>query len=224
MKKEKKYYIYEMRPMLLQVLSLILLILMFLITIFLYKTYNITEYSYIIAYFLLFPYFVLHELIHGLVYILNGADKKKVVYGANLEKGVFCCLVKQNISKKGVLASLISPFIFLGVIPYIIGIIFQNMIIVLLAIMNISGSVGDLVMFFDFLKIKDFEYSEFDNPVGFGLYSANELKTKKLFGLRFIKEEKTLDIKNYQKITISKLSFWAMLVYYLFGVLFLLTI
>ena len=33
-------------------------------------------------------------------YVLNGADFKKVTYGAHLEKGVLCCLCKQNISKR----------------------------------------------------------------------------------------------------------------------------
>lgn len=224
MKKEKKYYVFKMRGIFLQVLSTILLLGMFLITAFLYQTYNITEYSYLIVYFLLFPYFFLHELVHALFYYLNGAKKENITFGVHLEKGVFCCLVKENVSKKNILMSLISPFLFLGVIPYIVGIISENIVITFLALLNIAGCSGDLIMFIDFLKLKDFEYSEFDNPVAFGLYSKEDLSQRKLIGLKYVKTTSNLEIKDFEKITISKTSWWFMLIYYLFGFLFLLYI
>ena len=36
-------------------------------------------------------------------------------------------------------------------------------------------------MFFDLLKLKDFEYSEYDNPMAFGLYTNKDLSKTKLF-------------------------------------------
>ena len=155
---------------------------------------------------------------------LNGAKKENITFGVHLEKGVFCCLVKENVGKKNILMSLISPFLFLGVIPYIVGIISENIVITFLALLNIAGCSGDLIMFIDFLKLKDFEYSEFDNPVAFGLYSKEDLSQKKLLGLKYVETTSNLEIKDFEKITISKTSWWFMLIYYLFGFLFLIYI
>ena len=71
-----------------------------------------------------------------------------------------CCLCKQNISKKNILISLLFPFIFIGVITYVIGVLFNNSVLIWLSILNISGCSGDLMMFLGLLRLKNFEYSE----------------------------------------------------------------
>ena len=60
-------------------------------------------------------------------------------------------------------------------------------------------------MFFAFLKIKDFEFFEYDNPMAFGLITKEKLDNKKLVGLKLYNEKnmtQTID----KKITISKTS------------------
>ena len=52
--------------------------------------------------------------------------------------------------------------------------------------MNISGCAADLTMFIALSKIKNFEYSEYDNPTAFGLYTSEDLSNKKFFGLKYV--------------------------------------
>ena len=70
------------------------------------------------------------------------------------------CLCKQNISKKCILISLVYPFIILGVIAYIIGIVINNNVLLMLSICNLAGCASDLILFMNFIKLKDFEYTE----------------------------------------------------------------
>ena len=74
-------------------------------------------------------------------------------------------------------------------------------------------------MFFDFLKLKDFEYSEYDNPMAFGIYTKNDLSKTKLLGLRYLKMEDKLEIKDLRKVTISKFSIIVLIIYLLTGII-----
>ena len=221
--KEKKYYIYEMNLWVLNIISILLFILMIILTIFLLNVGVIKNVNYPlgIIFLLMIPYLCLHELLHSLAYVLYGADFKNITYGANLEKGVLCCLCKQNITRKNILLSLIYPFIFIGVITYIIGIIIDCPVLIALSVFNISGCSGDLLMFFDFLTIKDFEYSEFDNPTAFGLYTEEDFSNKKLFGLDYKESAKNLRIKDLKKVTISKVSIVYFILILIVGLLWL---
>ena len=214
----KKYYLYEMKGMFLQIFSIIIFIIMGLLTYFLCD-FKITYNDFILIFLLMLPYLMLHEILHSISYVLNGASFKNITYGVHIEKGILCCLCKQNISKRNILISLITPFVVIGVITYIIGIILNNSILISLSIINISGCSGDLVMFFDFLRLKDFEYSEYDNPMAFGIYTKNDLSKKKLLGLRYIKAEDKLEIKDLRKVTISKFSIIVLVIYLLTGII-----
>lgn len=218
MNQEKKYYIFEMNGVLLQIISVIILIVMFILTAYLSENLLITNKELKLIFLLIIPYLILHELLHGVAYITNGANPKNITFGAHIEKGILCCLCKQNVSKKNILVSLLSPFIIIGVVTYIIGIITNNQILVWLSILNISGSSADLIMFFDLLKVKDFEYSEYDNPVAFGLYSNKNLSTIKLFGLKYIAQAQTLEKNNMKKISISKFSVIAFIIFIILGI------
>ena len=193
MKKEKKYYIFEMNAIILQVISVIILIVMLILTAYLSNTIIITNQDLKLIFLLIIPYLILHELLHGVAYVINGANFKNITYGAHLEKGILCCLCKQNVSKRNILISLLFPFIIIGVITYIIGILINNTVLIWLSILNISGCSADLIMFLDLLKLKDFEYSEYDNPMAFGLYTSKDLSKTKLFGLKYIGEAKALE-------------------------------
>ena len=204
--KKKKYYLFEMNMTVLNIVSLILFFVMIAITVLFHKMGIIHNWNYSlgIVFILLIPYLILHELLHSLAYVLHGADFKKVTYGAHLEKGVLCCLCKQNVNKRCIMTSLLYPFIIIGVITYILGILFDFPILTALSIINISGCAGDLVMFMGFLPLKNFEYSEFDDPTSFGLYSNEDLSKKKLFGLKYVDSTTKLDIRDFKKVTMSK--------------------
>lgn len=220
MKKEKTYF-YEINSVVINVLPYIILAFMCILTFIIVKVFNIDfkwlSYPLLLP-ILLIPYFIIHEILHSIGYVVNGADFKKVTYGCHLEKGVLCCSCKQNISKKNVMWSLMYPFIFIGVITYVIGLVFNIPTLVLLSIFNLAGCSGDIVMFIAFMKIKDFKFFEYDNPIGFGIITSENLENKKLFGLKPYKEEnvtQTLD----KKITVSKISIIFLIAYYAFTLL-----
>lgn len=219
--KDKKYYIYEMNMTVLNVVSLVIFAFMVILTIVLLKIgiINNIDYPIGIIFILMILYLCLHELLHSLSYVLHGASLKNITYGANLEKGVLCCLCKQRIDRKNILISLIYPFIFIGLLTYIIGIVIDSPILIALSVINISGCAGDLVMFFNFLKLKTFEYSEFDNPTAFGLYSESDLSKEKFVGLDFIETANNLKIKDLRKVTISKVSIVYFIVIIVIGLL-----
>ncbi len=164
------------------------------------------------------PWLILHEVLHSLSYVIHGAEFKNITYGVCLEKSILYCLCKQNISKKNILYSLLSPFFWLGIVTYILGALLESKLLILLSILNISGSAGDLVMFFFILKLKDVEFSEFDNPIAFGIYTKESLETKKVLGLRWMEKKDDLVRNDFKKIHISKPSIWILIGFlFLFG-------
>ena len=125
---KKKYYLFKMNTRKLNIISSIIGILLFIIFMVVYlqkltigeladEIYNAMP----LIVILMFPYFILHEIFHSIAYVLHGAKFKNITYGAYLEKGILCCLCKQNISKKNILISLLYPFFFLGIVTIIIG-------------------------------------------------------------------------------------------------------
>ena len=218
MNQEKKYYVYEMNGVTLQIISVIFLIIMLFITFFFFNEIIMTDKDFELIFLLIIPYLILHELLHSIAYVINGAKFKNITYGAHLEKGILCCLCKQNVSKRNILISLLFPFVIIGVITYIIGILINNSALIWLSILNISGCSADLIMFFDLLKLKDFEYSEYDNPMAFGLYTNKDLSKTKLFGLKYIGETKSLEKNNMKKISISKFSIITFIIFIILGI------
>lgn len=174
--------------------------------------------NFYLVFILIIPYLVLHELLHAFAYVLNGAKSRNITFGIHLEKGIMCTLCKENISKRNILISLLFPFIFIGVITYILGIYFNNDVLVWLSIFNISGCSGDLMMFFDLIKIKNFEYSEYDNPLAFGIYTDEDLSDKKLFGLKYIGSKMDLEKNDFKKLSVSKVSLIFLLMFLIFGI------
>ena len=203
----------------LNAISIIIFIGMMLLLSFLMKSFHFDVLTMGLFIILLIPYLCFHEVLHSIGYIITGADPKRITFGAHLEKGVLCCLCKQNISKKSILVSLLFPFVWIGVITYIIGIVFNLPILVGLSVMNISGCSGDLLMFFNFLFIKNFEYAEYDSPVAFGLYSSDDLSKKKLIGLNYVETKDKLEQNDLKKISITKTSVIILIALVLLGIL-----
>ena len=216
---KKKYYIYQMNIKLINVLSLIISFILCVLLVILYRgrVDTLLNNGLSLAMVFLIPYFCLHEVFHSIAYVLHGASFNKITYGAHIEKGILCCLCKQNITKKNILISLLYPFIFLVLLAFLIGYYFDLYFLVLLAVMNISGCAGDFIMFYHFVKLKNYEFSEFDDPISFGLYTSDDLSKKKFKGLSFIKESSNLERKDFKKITISKPSIIYMLLLSILG-------
>ncbi len=213
----KKYYLFRMNSKVIGVYPFILFAMCAVIFLLIYQgdSGKVIGDNMILASILLLPYLIIHELFHSISYVIHGAKFKNVVYGAAVENGVLCCLCKQNINKKNILFSLLYPFFFIGVLTLIIGIIFNIPVLVILSLLNISGCSGDLLMFYHLSKLKDYEFSEFDDPTSFGLYTSNDFSKLKMFGLDYIGKEKELVRNDFRKIQVSKTSIVLIMIFYI---------
>lgn len=118
-------------------------------------------------------------------------------------------MCKEKISKKGIMTSLLFPFVFIGIITLVIGFIINNPILIILSLLNIAGCAGDIAMIVSFIKLPDFSYLDLDDCTGFVLVSKSDLSKYKLFGMDLIESgsySKLGKASNYKKFTISKLS------------------
>lgn len=203
-----KYYTYTLDMIFLNFLAIIILILCFIIVIPIYgNPLIITNIPLMLSTCIL--YLILHEIIHYFGFILNkNIDRKKVVMGAELEQGILYCMCKQEIQKKDILISIYSPLVLIGIITLIIGMIFKLDLLILLSIINISSSIGDIVMGSFIMKLpKNIKYLDLDDPTSFTLISKEDLKNYKFKGI-VLKEEgkynKNICPHNFEKISISK--------------------
>lgn len=211
---KNKYYIFKYNLKILNVGSILLLFFLLLLTFFIDKNLLIDTYIYLkqinmcgIFLILYILYTFLHEMFHYIAYRIYGASASKLSVGSALEKGVLYCLCKQDISRKNILNSLMFPFFYLGIVPYIISIIFNFKILLFLAIFNIAGCIGDLIMFLYIVKLpKNILFTEFDDPISFAIKSETDITLKKHYGLEFEKTTDALARTINKKIDISKKS------------------
>ena len=200
-----KYYRYSMNMLKLNIFCIVIMIFSF-ISIGFMGLFSYLNFRCLVFYFF---WMFLHEFIHGIGFYISGAKHKNIVYGANLEKGIFYCMCKEKISKKGIMVSLFFPFVFIGVITLIVGIIINNPILIILSLLNIAGCAGDIAMIISFIKLPSFSYLDLDDCTGFVLVSKNDLSKYKLFGMDLVESgsySKLGSASNFKKFTISKLS------------------
>ncbi len=204
------YYTYKLNLFLLNILDFVLLIFLFILTYFLTGNLDVLniQMSWIV---ILIFWLILHEILHGIGFLILGKVKfKNVIFGAELEKGIFYCMCKEKISKLNILISLVFPLFFIGIFTYIIGLITNNNLLLLLSIFNIAGSIGDIVMTFDILLMpKDIKYLDLDDSTSFTILSKNDLKNKKYLGLILDDNgiyTSSLKAKDYKRLKISKTS------------------
>lgn len=214
---KKKYYLFRMKPRDITILSFILLLVMVVITLLIKRTIFIDLDN--LNTFIFFPsiilYLILHEIIHSLAYLVNGAKFKNIIYGMALELGVLYCLCKQNVTKKNILISLMSPLLLIGIITYIISIKYNLNLLMFLSIFNISGCSGDIIMFIFISRLKNIEFSEMDDPISFALYSSEDLSKKSIWGIEYIGCNDKIDRNDLQKVKISKTSYYALAILFL---------
>ena len=217
---EMKYYTYELDMVLLNILSIVLFALVAVIVFLIERNDGYLMENFVsddlvslgILVISMILWLMLHEVIHGIGFSLfPEVNKKNIVFGMALEKGVFYCMCKQKISKKVILTSLLFPFTFIGVITLVWGMAINNYMLVVLSILNIAGAIGDLVMTYYFLKVpNDVIYLDLDNSTSFTVLSRNDLSDVKVKGVR-LKEtgiyHTDMDAKDKRKFVISKISF-----------------
>lgn len=222
-KNKKKYYVFQIDLNTLNIGSFILFIPILIISYLLYPTSFIEvleNYTFLEFFTWYFIYIILHEILHSISYVINGANFNKITYGIVLEKSILCCLCKQNITKKNILHSLMYPLVFIGIITYIISLIFKLPLLFILSIFNIVGCIGDIIMFFFIKKLdNDIEFSEYDDPIGFGIYSNKDISKEKHFGLNFIETTSSLKREDYKKVVISKPSIIFIIIFIIIGIL-----
>ena len=189
----KKAYVYKMNLVPANVLSIVIFIITLFPTFFFRINLYDTGVNTFILFILLLLYLWFHEVLHGIGYIIGGTKRKNVKYGICLEKGILYCMAYQELTKKNILISLQMPFMVIGVITYIIGIIFNLPLLVLLSSVNISGASMDLVMFYYIAKLpKDTIYSESGKNDEFVLISSEDLTIRKSIFLKIV------DVKDYR--------------------------
>ena len=218
---KRYYYLFKMNTILLNGISLILIAFSCLIFYLIYgeNSFKVLNDNILLIIFLYIPYLILHEQLHSLAYVIYGADFKNITYGIHLEKGILCCLCKQRIDKRNILHSLMYPFLIIGIITLIIGIILNIPILVILSLTNIAGCSGDLVMFYHLSKLNDFEFSEYNDPIAFGLFTKEDFSKLKMFGLDYVGKKASLERNDLRKVVVSKTSILLLLVFYLLVIL-----
>ena len=218
--KDKKYYIFTLNMNFLNIFSFIILFLVVGLTLIIDKEFLISSINYtfaverlLITFVLVFGYLMLHEILHSIGYYIYGAKYKNIVYGIELEKGIFYCLCKQNINKKNIMNSLMFPLFYIGIVTYIVSFILDSSYLLILSIFNISGCVGDIFTFLFMLKLDDdIEFSEFDDTTSFGIYTDKDISKNKYLGLKYIETRECLDRNEYTKIKVSKISYIILIV------------
>ena len=209
-----KYYRYSMDMVKLNVFCIVLFIPILVLVYF----WNFGSYMNLTTLVLYFFWMFLHEILHGIGFSFSKVNHKNIVYGANLEKGIFYCMCKELIGKKGIMVSLMFPFVLIGILTLIIGFLINSPVLIILSLFNIAGCAGDIAMFLSFLFLPGFSYIDLDDCTGFVLVSESDLSKHKLFGMNLVEvgdyDNLTL-AQDYRKITVSKLS-WV-----IFGVMLL---
>ena len=222
MKKNQKQYLVKYDMLSITIIGTIYTIFLFIILwLLLYKFFDInkivSELNIVVFTIVMIIWFILHEIIHGIFYIIGGAKKENICFGAALEKGIFYCKCKENINKKNILTSLIAPFTIIGIITLIISILIKDYNLLILSIFNMSGASADLLLFFFFYKRnKDILFREINDTTQFVLTTSENLTDKKFLGIKSIElidnDDKKED-KDEKRIYISKPTYYIMILF-----------
>lgn len=209
-KQELKYYKYKIKLGVGNIFASIILILLLILLYFTFDNYyfNLTYNKVLI----MIGYFILHELLHYIGYLINKNVKNKdLCLGMCLEKGVMYCRCTNEISRTAVMISLLAPFTVMGIISLIISYIFDMPFLAFLSVSNIAGSYFDILMFIQMLKMpKDIKFAEYDECDAYYIISNKDLTNIKTKGISLVETDKynkiKLKSKNNKKIEISTFS------------------
>ncbi|MBR3161238.1 MAG: DUF3267 domain-containing protein [Bacilli bacterium] len=212
-KKELKYYTYKLD---LKILNVVAIILFFIVggLVFLIEKNDsyVIDFDVISFCILIFVWLIVHELLHGLGFmIFKEVKKNNLTFGMFLEKGIFYVMCKQNIGRIIILTSLCFPIVIIGIITLIIGMYINSFMLVYLSIINIVASIGDIVMIIYFVKApKDIIYLDLDDPTSFTVVSNEDLSNINVMGIDMVdngKYDKKMGAKDKRRLIISKWSY-----------------
>lgn len=224
MKKDVKEYFFEYKMGFMMtiatIITIVAILVPYLIIGFVYDDYIFithyfdTPFRILLSYLVIFAWMVLHEILHGTFYILGGAKRENITYGAALEKGIFYCRCGEYINKRNIMMSLMAPFTIIGVITLIIGFITKQWWLVMLSGMNIGGAGADLCMFVFFLgRNEDVKFMEYGDSSYFSLKTTEDLSKKKFLCVKPIDKEKVPKNDNKKRLVISKASYKWLIVF-----------
>ena len=212
---KKEYYIFKIKLRSLNILANVSFIVLFGIIYLIFPNIIIKFFQYFnnIKFYILFLpitmlYMVFHEILHMIGYLLYGADFRKITFGMELEKGVFYCLCKQDISRKNILNSVLFPLFYIGMLTLIISIIFKLPLLTILSLLNISGASADIMYFMFIIKLdKSIKFSELDDGTSFAILSDKDVSKVKHIGLEYVGKTSNIERNDFKKIKVSRLSY-----------------
>lgn len=98
---------------------------------------------------------VLHELIHGLTWVLTiKGGWKSISFGFSAEYLAPYCTCNEPMKKGTMILAAIMPTIVLGFLPAVLGIIFGSALLILLGVVLIMGGGGDMLIILNILKYR----------------------------------------------------------------------
>lgn len=131
---------------------------------------------------------VIHELFHYIGFLLSKVKSQEIIFKFNLKKGYVCCHCKKSVPLSSYRFALILPFLMTGLLPYIISIIFLNLVYTFAASLSLSICSADLIIFFKSTKYNR-KVLVADHPDEPGFY----IKTHKNSDTSYIQDEKVKD-------------------------------
>lgn len=107
-----------------------------------YETSTTSAITFIVA---LIAGMVIHELIHGITWMLTiHCSWKNISFG--FIKGNPCCHCNQPMDKRSYVIGALMPLILLGVIPWLTGILAGILYLMTFGAIYIAGAMGDIMM------------------------------------------------------------------------------
>jgi hypothetical protein len=205
MEKNPKYYTYSLNAVGM-VIAILVLGVVILAPPFIRDTIKTADITYIFIIALAF-WFILHEIIHGLSYRMSkGVTNRDIAFGAKLEKGMLICACWKPITKGEAIRSLLAPLVVIGFLTLIIGIVFNFQLLVILSVINVIASAGDILITLFILRLpKDMHYME-DSKNRIVIITHEDISSKKSFGLTFkevVDDFEAIAPKESDKIGIS---------------------
>lgn len=96
--------------------------------------------------------FIVHEVIHGMFSILFTKDIKSVKFGIAPKQMMFYCHCLKPLYVNHYLIMVAAPFIIMGVIPFVLGLYFENLFAIFFGYVFSVAAIGDLYIIYLVLK------------------------------------------------------------------------
>lgn len=129
----------------------------------------------------------LHELIHAISMVFMGAKKKNISFGVNIKEGLVYCHMDKPVKIWQYRFILITPFLFVGIVPYVLSILYLNTAYSVLFSISISMCCGDILMLLKTIPYK-YDVLVLDNSKAPAFYVLSETISEE----EYIKQEEQL--------------------------------